>query len=244
MNGLNELIRRIEKENYHSFKREIFPIDTYSKKMDYSIKILLAAYRSFKRLKNRNKKYTLLKEARKNFVINCVTATEVYFKDLIKTTPELSKDIKSIAVKELLSNKGKVNLWEAYEIFHEKDFRIGEILTYFYTFQNIEDINIVMSKLLSVNNFLSEVELHKLKLHKDSIKRFHKEEISLSEDFPNWKTLIADIFNLRHDYVHHINFKDKLGDEKLFKYYETLDVFISVTDDYFFEHVKMDESKK
>lgn len=212
--------------------------------MHFSFKILFATYGRFNRLKKSKKKYDLLKEARKNFIINCVTATEVYFKDLIKVTPELSKDIKSIAVKDLLSNKGKVNIWEAYEIFREKDFRIGDILVYFYTFQSIEEINIVMTKLLSITNFLAEVGTYKLKLDKELKKYYHKEEISLSEDFPDWKSVLTDIFSLRHDYVHHINFKDKLGDERLYKYYRTLDAFISVTDDYFFEKVKMDEVKE
>jgi|GEM_PF-3789786 len=61
-------------------------------------------------------------EARKNFVINCVTAAEVYFKDVVKALPEFPKIKENEeGLKDLL--KEKISLWEAYLLFKEKRFK-------------------------------------------------------------------------------------------------------------------------
>ena len=242
MKQLEYLIKSIERENFHVSKRELFPIDTFFEKTYISVKLLQSAQRQFNRLKKGHKKNTLIKEARKNFVINCVTAIEVYFKDIVRISPELNNEILSNnSVGELLEKKEKVNLWEAYQIFKEKKFRIGDILLYYYTFQNLEDINIVMSKLLLIPSFITDVEKYVFILNKENQLLFEKSQLCLSVDYPDWKLRITEFFNLRHDYVHHINFNDKLGEEKLKSYFYLMQAFILITDEYYFSKIDIKE---
>jgi len=238
MKSIEDFFSRIERENKHIPRRELFPIDSFHQKIYYSGQLLNASYSKFKRFKKGSKKNNLLREARKNFVINCVTAIEVYYKDLVRVTPEMSDKIRrSASIKELLSSKEKVNLWEAYQIFKEKDLKLGDLLIYYFTFQNLEEINLVMSKLLNLKNYLSDIEQHTLKLDKGGREYFNLQDLCLSRDFPNWKSKISEIFNIRHDYIHHINLKDKLGDQKLFDLFLNIYSFILIADDHYFKTV-------
>ena len=158
-------------------------------------------------------------------------------KDIIKVIPEVNKRIKySDGLKDLLKNKEKTNLWEAYEIFKEKEFRLGDILVYYYSFQNLSVINHVMSKLLSVN-FLDKIDMHTTKLVDWEMDFFGAKNIVLNRDYPEWRKYTNEIFELRHDYVHHIDYKDKLGNERVGNLFFNLCAFVTVADNYIFEFV-------
>lgn len=241
MKTFEELIKRILKEKHHLTKRDAFPIDSFNHKMYNSIEILNYSTLGLKKLPKGKEKNELLKEIRKNFIINCVTAVEVYFKDLIRVTPEMSSKIRnSKQLKDLLSNKEKVNLYDAYQIFKEYDFKLGDILLYYYSFQNLQEINLVLGHLLGIDNFITNIDEFNFRLRKFEKEYFNKTNICLKNDFPEWKGILTEIFSLRHDYVHHINFHDKLGEIRVETYFKNLWAFILSTDKYYFKIIPVD----
>jgi len=232
-----KLHNRLDREYRHLSKRELLPLDSFWKKLYYSARIIDTTEKYLaKEAETRIDKLNLKKEARKNFIINCITATEVYFKDFVKTLPEVNEEIKhGEGLKDLLKNKDKANLWEAYEIFKESDFRLGDILISYYSFQNLADIDHVMSKLLNTK-FLDSIDNYLLKLDDQDKDFFNVDTIVMKKNYPEWRKYLAEIFELRHDYVHHINFKDKLGYQRVVKLFYNLCAFITVADDFILEN--------
>jgi hypothetical protein len=227
---------RLDREFRHLEKRSPIPLESFWYKLYYATRILdITEKYSEKETESRNDKLTIKKEARKNFIINCITATEVYFKDLVKTLPEVNIKIKNgQGIKDLLIKKDKINLWEAYKIFNETGVRLGDILIYYYSFQSLREIDNVMSQLLNIK-FLDSIDEHKSKVDKEDKDFFNLEEIVLKNNYPEWRKYLKEIFELRHDFVHHINYRDKLGYNKVVKLFYNLCAFIIVTDDFIFE---------
>jgi len=62
-------------------------------------------------------------EARKNFVINCVTAAEVYFKDVVKALPEFPKIKENEeGLKDLLKEDGYLVVMTSFRTMDVTDF--------------------------------------------------------------------------------------------------------------------------
>jgi hypothetical protein len=231
MKLFEKLYKRAQKESKFFNKREIYPSDSFRVKISYAAQILNI-------VENHTKERKIKIEARKNFIVNCVTATEVYFKDIVKTLPEFPK-IKENGegIKELL--KEKISLWEAYLLFKKEDLRIGDVIYSYYSFQNLEEIDSVMSKILNLK-FLDSVEKHKANLDREDQKYYGVKTLCLKTDLPKWRNYLAEIFNLRHDFIHHISFKDRIGFQKLGILWEHLDAFITVVDDFVLQYVPTD----
>ena len=143
MKLFEKIYTRSQKELYFLRKRELYPLDTFRGKNFYSIRLLGIAERQKLDLRTKI-------EARKNFIINSVTAAEVYFKDIVKVLPEMSKVQQNQAgIRELL--REKISLLEAYTLFRKEKLRIGDILATYFSFQDLEQINYVMSEILNIN---------------------------------------------------------------------------------------------
>lgn len=250
MSLTEKLHKRLDKEFILLSKRSPLPLDSFWYKLFYSTQVIeIVENNSANEDLSQIDKLKIRIEARKNFIINCVTATEVYFKDLVKTLPELNEEIKyGNGVKNLLNNGNKpnlkVNIWEAYEIFNKDNFRLGDILIYFYSFQNLNDIELVMGNMLNIK-FLDLIEEYPLKLNDIDKDFFGMDMIVLKKDYPNWRKYLGEIFDMRHDFVHHINYRDKLGYRRVVKLFYNLSAFIAVTDEFIYEnYIPSKRSKK
>jgi len=231
MKLFEKLLKRSQKELKFLNRREIYPLDSFRIKNFYAIQILSI-------VENHAEDRKIKIEARKNFIISCVTATETYFKDIVKVLPELPKvKENNEGIKELL--KEKISLWEAYILFKEKELRIGDVIASYFSFQNLENIDYVMSKILNLK-FLDSIENHKVSLDKENKEYYGTKMICLKTDLPKWRGYLAEMFNLRHDYVHHVSFRDRIGFQKLGILWEHLDTFITVVDDFVLQYVRFE----
>ncbi len=228
MKLFEKLIKRSQRELKFLHKREIYPLDSFRIKNFYAIQILSI-------IEEHAKDRKIKIEARKNFIINCVTATEVYFKDIVKVLPEFPKvkDNKE-GIRDLL--KEKISLWEAYLLFKEKDLRIGDVIASYFSFQSLEEIDRIIGKILNLK-FLDSIENHKVNLDKEDREYYGMKTLCLKTDLPKWRNYLAEIFNLRHDFVHHVSFKDIIGFQRLGILWEHLDAFITVVDDFILQYV-------
>lgn len=242
MKLIENILKKSKQERKHATKFGYLPlpIDSYWHKIHHCAKILeLVENYASTVIKNKNEKSIVLVEARKNFVINCVTALEVFFKDNVKVLPEVNSGIKKgKGLKDLLESKTHTNLWEAYNIFKEHELRLGEIVICVYSFQNIYQINYVMSKLLNIGSYMDEVSNYECKLDSYDKKIFGIQKLCLKNDYPDWKQKLDILFSLRHDYVHYLKYRDILGYNKLGDLWYNLSAFITASSEYLMEKVE------
>ena len=231
MRLFNRICMRSQRELELMRKREWYPLDSFLRKISCAGQILSI-------VEDNAEDNRVKWEARKNFIINCVTATEVYFKDIVKGLLELPRVKQNDSgVRELL--KEKVSLWEAYMLFKEEELSIGSIIAVHSSFQSLAHIDYTMSKILNLG-FLDTVGNHKTQLEEEDKERYSMETLYLNEDYPDWRRHLNEIFELRHDFVHHVNFKDRIGFERLGTLWEHLDAFITVVDDYILGYVDVE----
>ncbi len=169
-------------------------------------------------------------EARKNFIINCVTALEVFLKDMLVG---LLENVDLPKLNELLNEK--ITLWEAYKLFYRNKVSAGELIAIKYSLQNLEQINLIFSKLIE-KKFLTEIGSFDVKDERGRTK------FVLDKKYPDWKERLAELFELRHRFVHQISFNDKLGLERLRKLWECLTHFVEATEQYLFEYIPIEEN--
>ena len=139
-------------------------------------------------------------EARKNYIVNIVTALEVFIKDTIR-----NNSFPIERQKELL--KDKVTLWEAHELFKSNGIRTEAIIADYYSFQNLDVINRVLSTLYN-NKILVEID------NTDLFTEAEHKDLSIKTGRPNWKQELIDLFEIRHDSIHDINFTKVIGKKK------------------------------
>jgi len=176
----NNVLRKIEERRKLIRKRELYPYDTFLEKTYRALSLLIAIEES-----KTNREIKL--EARKNFIINCITALEVFLKDMVKGLIDLEA-ISQKGIDEFL--KEKITLKEAWEIFSESEVSLGEIISITCSFQNLTQINSIFSKLLD-QDFLEEISHFKVKREDEDI------EFTLKENYPDWEIRIVEIFELR-----------------------------------------------
>jgi len=228
MRLFEKISQRTYKELEFLPKREVYPLDSFRTKCFYAIQLLGI-------VEDQTSDRKIKIEARKNFIINCVTATEVYFKDIVKilsVSPEVKES--SDKIKELL--KEKIRLWEAYVLFVKKKFRLGDVINSIFSFQNLEEIDYVMSKILNIK-FLNLIENYKADLDEGDREYYGVNSICLKTDLPKWRKYLAEVFRLRNDFIHHISFRDRIGLNRLGILWENLDAFITVVDDFISQYI-------
>jgi hypothetical protein len=127
--------------------------------------------------------------SRSNFVINLVTAIEVYLKQLIIER----KDVwHTEGYAHLLSEK--ITLNDAINLFKGSDITKEVIVSHFYSFQSLESISATFDELVQ-NKFLKIVgETH---VFDDDLNLDMMDNL-----YPQWKKTLADVFETRHQIVH------------------------------------------
>jgi len=217
-----EEIRNSLSKRYNGYYA--IPIDVFWGKTHRALRLLDLAEKS--------KVHKDLKvEARKNFIINCVTALEVFLKDMLVGLLE-NADFPTL--NELLNEK--ITLWEAYRLFYRNKVSAGELLAIKYSFQNLEQINLLFSKLIG-KKFLTEIGNFEVKDDSGRIK------FVLNIKYPDWKEKLAELFELRHNFVHQIRFNDRLSLEKLRRLWEVLSDFVEAVEFFLYKHVPIEGSE-
>ncbi|KYK35109.1 MAG: hypothetical protein AYK18_13520 [Theionarchaea archaeon DG-70] len=215
----NILAKIVEKREIIK-KREVYPYDTFLQKT-YQAILLLDVVESSKT----NIKIKI--EARKNFIVNCVTALEVFLRDMIEGLIDMNV-IDQKRINEFLNDK--ITLKEAWEIFSERNITLGEIISATCSFQNLHQINSIFSKLFD-QDFLEEINRFEVE-REDGNSKF-----TLREDYPEWQKRIAEMFELRHKFVHQISLKDRLGINRLGELWENFSAFADAIESYLLQFV-------
>ena len=168
-------------------------------------------------------------EARKNFIINCVTALENFLKDMIVGLV----DIGDLNVEDLLKGE-KISLYDAYSLFVNKKVSLGELIAVNFSWQNLERINQVVSKLTG-ENFLDKLENVQVKDEEG------KPKFTLNNKFPDWRNKLFELFRLRHQFVHQVSFNDRLGLQRVKNLCKVLTAFVEAAEQYLFEFIPLEE---
>lgn len=177
--------KAIQQRDSHKQRME-FPFDNLIEKIDRTNQLLDKLYSATKNQK-------VLSEARKLCLVNYVTAFEVFFRDLLL-----------MLIKEKVIDSNKLigtcdNKFTLTEVERIKKKKIGsiEIIIATYNFQNLYEIDRVFSTLLNIK-FFEELKKYKFIFGDDP-----DDYIQLESDF--YPTL-QDILELRHNFIHDINF--------------------------------------
>ncbi len=218
--NLSDALKKIEKERNFFKQRGPEAITTFYKKVAESVGLVYL-------VEKKSKTKTIKINARKNYVINLVTAAEVYFKDLLKNIPDIKIIKNNDGLEKLLEEK--ITIWEAYQLLRtrksRKPIRISELIGIDRLFENLTTIDSFFSKLLKCN-FLEEVENHQHRLNKVEKNFFSVTKLHLKVNLPDWKNQVGTLFEKRHEYVHQICFGDNLTYKEISKFWWRLVCFI------------------
>ncbi len=235
MGHFKKLIRRIDEIEKSLQKRYdgyyLIPLDIFYEKTRRALSLLDLVEKS-------RVSRDLKLEARKNFIINCITALEVFLKDMVLVIIDMQTENNHRANGIKLLLKEKITLEEAYKLFYKKDVSIGIIIISKYSFHNLETIDQILS-VITKENFLEKLGKFKVRDDKEKIKFILDKKYSNK----NWRNILAEFLNLRHQYVHQINFKDRLGLKRLKILYECLVDFVEATEQYLFEHIPINNNR-
>ncbi|SDK25873.1 hypothetical protein SAMN05421823_102277 [Catalinimonas alkaloidigena] len=202
MNTFERIQDKVEEYKKYYNKRKPYPINNFIAKVNIAKEVNVIVE------KNTNNQKAKI-EARKNYVINLVTALEVFIKDSIKKRGGLFGNDNQ---RDLL--KEKISLYEAHQLFKHKDLKTEEIIAIYYSFQSLESIDYVLSKLMG-KSFLKEAGAIEIDITNTHSNYFKSSSIQLNKDYPEWQKNIAEVFERRHSYVHDLHFNTILGKKRL-----------------------------
>ena len=214
-------IEIILKERANRQVRNKWAWDAYYKKVQRADKL-------FEGIKKHIQSRHCLQEAKKQYVTAHVTAFEVYFKDSLLEFLDLLGTEK---ISKLVDSRFSVS--ELRRIIEHK-ITFAEVLASHFNFQDLNRINKIFSELFGVNYF--EV-LKKRKFHVDP----KVPDFSLSKNF--FKK-IDSLIEMRHEFVHDINFKKNIGFRELNDFIWEMSFFILASDIYFFEQKEKNAKKQ
>lgn len=200
----------------------LLPHDNFLEKISSAAKLL-----DFVEKKKADKKIKL--EARKYFVIACTSAMETYFKRMAWVFIDnkwINDDFMDILKQD------KISLADLLEI-NKKELSLGEIISVSHSFQDLESINRIYSKMLGVTDFIEEVEAFETKVKKGK-------RVILKNNYSDFRKKIGELLNLRHLIIHHEGFKGLLGLQRLVEMWENLDAFVAAADNYLMEKMPED----
>jgi len=186
-------------------------------------------------LKAINKKISNKKsrqEARKQHVIGLVTAFEVYLKD--KLSHLISK--KKIDVLKLIDKKERTFSFLDLEYISKNKLLVGDLIVYKYNFQNLESIEECFSRALELKSFFGALE--KYQWNSDDGNK--KNRLIVKKDF---KKKLLTLLELRHGFVHEINFKANIKMKKLRSLGDNLLVAVFLMNVFIDEAVKQTQVK-
>jgi hypothetical protein len=177
-----DLLEKLVKE-----KHEARGVDSYI--FDKLFERIMVATSALE-LTERQEDSSVMLRGKKNYIINVVTALEIYLKDMIE---EFSGSWNNAGFDKLL--KEKITLNEAYDWFKDTSATKEKIVARFASFQNISTINNTFSCLFGVNDFLSDL---------DAFTRNQGGQLQLFslKSYPDWKKQLRDMLVLRNKIVH------------------------------------------
>jgi len=213
---LGAIIKRINLQRA-SKSEHLLPYDIFAEKIAQAVQLL-----SFVEENTKDKELRL--EARKYFIITCISAMEIYFKSVVRTFVDAGWVNESFLS---LLEKDKISLRDLLEI-NRKRISLGEIISVSYSFQDLETINRIYTKMLGLKDFMSEVSSFKVETE--------EETFILQDHYPDFREKIEELIKLRHLIVHHEGFK-RLGLERLGQMWENLNAFVTAVDHYLLERI-------
>ena len=149
-------------------------------------------------------------QARKNLVINFVTALEVYFRDIIiEFAGKWDADGFTFLLKE------KISLNEAFDLFSNAKVSKEMIIAKFSSFQNLESINFVYGNLLATKDFVGDLDRFAREIEKPL---FEGGSLFSLKDIQEWRTLLSALLSSRHKFVHESNVDEILEPNKIYEY--------------------------
>ncbi len=158
----------------------------------------------------------LIQESRRQYLVSMITAMEVYFKDTFILLIEKYKlDFRNVA------KQTKNFTLEEIEYIINNKCSMGEIIAEYFNFQNLDNINKAFSELLSINFFNKIKHYKKYYTNGDFI-----------QVYPNFYPLLKEWIELRHNFIHDINFNSKLTEDDMHKLDSHIIVFIDVIESY------------
>ncbi len=196
----------------------IHPFDSFLEKIARQTKLI----DSIEKCKDIDEQIKI--EARKNFMISWVTALEVYLKDMVWVLIDgFPSSLNQEGIENLL--KKKISLWEVFEIIQKERITKGELIAAEYSFLSLEQIDYIFKNILGHESFLLEIE-------KTVLTAPNKKPFILNKKWPNWKSKITKIFELRHKYVHQVNFQKDISFEESLDMFACLLDFVKFVDEY------------
>ena len=217
-----ERIDLILKERHNRKFRSNWPWESYYQKTTRADNLLEEIER---KIKSRH----CIQEARKQFVTTYITAVEVYFKDNISELLGIFGNNKIIE-----QIKIKFDMSEVEKIINEK-VSINEIIPSYFNFQDLDQINKAFSLIFDIS-FFEDLKNREFKISDSDLKPFkiHK----------NFYSALRNFINLRHDFVHDLNFKKSITRDQLNRYTYIFSFFILGVDIYFNEKIKEHDKRK
>lgn len=150
---------------------------------DLALKSYATKFKEHKHFKFKNPERIVVS----NFIVNCISALEMYFKNIILQNARWHNPGLTSLLKE------KITLGEAYEMFGQEKISREYIVSHYFSLQNFESISAIFSKLTDAD-FFKEVENFKV----DWSGQFS----TLLEEFPDWRSDIIKLYDVRNKYVH------------------------------------------
>jgi len=218
---LEAIIRRVSLARDSKMK-SIMPYDNFYDK-------IMAAVDLVDFTEDQKAETVLRQEARKYFIITCLSAMETYFKRNAQAFIEarlINEDLYEIL------RQDKISLADLLEI-NKRELSIGEIVSVSHSFQDIESIERFYSKMFGVASFTKECET--IEVENETGERF-----TLGYDHPDFRKKIIDLVRLRHLIVHHEGYKGVLGLERTTNMGRIVMAFVSAADEYIISRIPDD----
>ncbi|NOT76711.1 MAG: hypothetical protein HOP08_17420 [Cyclobacteriaceae bacterium] len=133
------------------------------------------------------------KVARANFFVNMSTAMEVYLKTLIVERDDWDEK----GYDALMDQKITIN--DAFELFSKNKVTRPFIIFHKTSFQSLEKIVDVFSKLMGGKNILDEIENVEFVI---GGKSKNKAKTTLKKYRPQWRKSLQEVFEIRNKFVH------------------------------------------
>ena len=147
-----------------------------------------------------------LKQITRNYlIIRLVTMIETYFRSMVRMTIDtLQFEFMGIFPNDEI----KISLLDLKEIKKNEKITEGRIISSSFNFQNLDEIDSVMSKLFG-KSFFGEISK---KITKYSFSKMHPKGYGF-----DWKE-IRELFQIRHDVVHRMENVQNLNEQKLLRF--------------------------
>lgn len=213
VNKFNKNLRRIEKNMKKLEEIKRYMQNIQKRYSDYPIKVFFdkisIAYELMDFLNyESDSTEDIFQEALKNFIISLVTGIEVYLSDWCRFLIDKFK----LNYRKIPKITPKFTIEEIEYIINNK-LTMGSIFARYANFQNLGKINSFFSGLLGID-FMTNLK-------------------SVKTDLPNGKScfndedyiLLEELIEVRHEFVHDINFQKNFEFDDVLKYFNTVEKF-------------------